>query len=112
MHLIVLHHPDRIAFDGCASEAKEDATARFVAFDLGNYDRRHSIPHRNHAQQSSGRKTFQGNFFPIQNYFKQACFGLTGSRAARFSRAADVLTFSRPTYFSRPKFISRNTQDK
>jgi hypothetical protein len=76
-----------------ASRAKEDAAAGFAAFDLGNYDGRHSIPHRNEMQESSRRKKFQGNFFSIQNYFNPACFSLTGPRGVRFSRAADVLTF-------------------
>jgi hypothetical protein len=92
-HCFVLHHAGRIVFDGDAREAKEDAAADFAAFDLGNYDRRYSAPHRSGTQESARGKTFQRIFLSIQNYFNQACFGPTGSRDARFSRAADVLTF-------------------
>ena len=44
--------------------------------------------------------------------FSSICLRLTERRNARFSRAEDVLTFSGLIYLTRPKFVSRNVQNK
>jgi hypothetical protein len=57
-----------MVFDGHASEAKEAATAEFVAFDLGNYDRRHLAP-RHSAARIVWKKNVPGKFLLNSKFF-------------------------------------------